>query len=111
MTRIHVLALSAMPLQIHQLNSTWSEARKASYVRHAVREYTIHKALHHKNIVSLTDIFEVRQRGSRLFLRSLYTRQCTTGTRCDGPPRICSYTKQMFVLVRHEIAGQVVLAT
>lgn len=47
-------------LQIHQLNSTWSEARKASYVRHAVREYTIHKALHHRNIVSLTDIFEVR---------------------------------------------------
>jgi hypothetical protein len=34
---------------------TWSEARKASYVRHAVREYTIHKALHHRNIVSLTD--------------------------------------------------------
>lgn len=45
--------------QIHQLNSGWSEARKASYVRHAVREYTIHKALHHRNIVSLTDIFEV----------------------------------------------------
>lgn len=51
--------LPAAMLQIHQLNSTWSEARKASYVRHAVREYTIHKALHHRNIVSLTDIFEV----------------------------------------------------
>jgi serine/threonine protein kinase len=48
-------------LQIHQLNSTWSESRKASYVRHAVREYTIHKALRHTNIVSLTDIFEVRR--------------------------------------------------
>lgn len=46
-------------LQIHQLNSSWSESRKASYVRHAVREYTIHKALRHTNIVSLTDIFEV----------------------------------------------------
>lgn len=46
-------------LQIHQLNSTWSESRKASYVRHAVREYTIHKALAHTNIVSLSDIFEV----------------------------------------------------
>jgi len=54
-----LLLLLLLLLQIHQLNSTWSEARKASYVRHAVREYTIHKALHHRNIVSLTDIFEV----------------------------------------------------
>eukprot|EP00882_Tetradesmus_deserticola_P028967 GHRQ01032320.1.p2 GENE.GHRQ01032320.1~~GHRQ01032320.1.p2 ORF type:complete len:119 (-),score=23.64 GHRQ01032320.1:788-1144(-) len=45
--------------QIHQLNSTWSEQRKAGYVRHAVREYTIHKALRHTNIVTLSDIFEV----------------------------------------------------
>ena len=51
--------LGCLP-QIHQLNSTWSESRKASYVRHAVREYTIHKALAHTNIVSLSDIFEVR---------------------------------------------------
>jgi hypothetical protein len=56
-------------LQIHQLNSTWSEARKASYVRHAVREYTIHKALHHRNIVSLTDIFEVGAGHSFSWLR------------------------------------------
>lgn len=47
-------------VQLHQLNSGWSEARKASYVKHAVREYNIHKALRHINIVSLTDIFEVR---------------------------------------------------
>jgi serine/threonine protein kinase len=46
-------------VQLHQLNSGWSEARKASYVKHAVREYNIHKALRHVNIVSLTDIFEV----------------------------------------------------
>ncbi|WIA41189.1 hypothetical protein OEZ86_004804 [Tetradesmus obliquus] len=52
-------SLKFVAVKIHQLNSTWSESRKASYVRHAVREYTIHKALAHTNIVSLSDIFEV----------------------------------------------------
>jgi hypothetical protein len=58
LTYLAVAMLHRVP-QIHQLNSTWSESRKAGYVRHAVREYTIHKALRHNNIVSLTDIFEV----------------------------------------------------
>eukprot|EP00775_Hariotina_reticulata_P004997 gene4997-5239_t len=51
--------LKFVAVKLHQLNSGWSEARKASYVKHAVREYNIHKALRHINIVSLTDIFEV----------------------------------------------------
>ena len=37
--------LSQVAVKVHQLNSAWSEAKKASYVRHAVREYSIHKAL------------------------------------------------------------------
>jgi tousled-like kinase len=46
-------------VKIHQLNSTWSEAKKSSYVKHAIREYHIHKSLCHPNIVALRDIFEV----------------------------------------------------
>lgn len=33
--------------KIHQLNGQWSELKKASYVKHSVREYHIHKKLHH----------------------------------------------------------------
>ena len=52
-------ALAPAAVKVHQLNRAWSEARKASYVRHAVREYSIHKALRHPNVVRLLDIFEV----------------------------------------------------
>lgn len=45
--------------KIHQLNSSWSELKKASYVKHSVREYHIHKKLHHPRIVQLLDIFEI----------------------------------------------------
>ncbi|KAI8467739.1 MAG: kinase-like domain-containing protein [Monoraphidium minutum] len=51
--------LATVAVKVHQLNSAWAEAKKASYVRHAVREYSIHKALRHPNIVGLLDIFEV----------------------------------------------------
>lgn len=46
-------------VKIHQLSSQWSESKKASYVKHSVREYHIHKQLHHPRIVGLLDIFEV----------------------------------------------------
>lgn len=36
---------ATVAVKVHQLNSAWAEAKKASYVRHAVREYSIHKAL------------------------------------------------------------------
>ncbi|KAJ4455464.1 putative Serine/threonine-protein kinase TOUSLED [Paratrimastix pyriformis] len=45
--------------KIHQLNSAWPDGRKESYVRHAVREYTIHRALQHPHIVELADVFEI----------------------------------------------------
>ena len=32
-----------MACKIHQLNPHWSEPKKQSYVKHAVREYEIHK--------------------------------------------------------------------
>lgn len=46
-------------VKIHQLSSQWSEAKKASYVRHSVREYHIHRQLYHPRIVKLLDIFEI----------------------------------------------------
>ena len=48
-----------MAVKIHQLNSAWHESKKASYVRHAVREYNIHKSLRHARVVGLLDIFEI----------------------------------------------------
>ena len=46
-------------VKIHQLSSQWSEAKKASYVRHSVREYHIHRQMNHPRIVRLLDIFEI----------------------------------------------------
>ena len=46
-------------VKIHQLNSAWSEGKKASYVKHAIREYNIHRSLRHPRIVGLQDIFEI----------------------------------------------------
>ena len=51
--------LREVAVKIHQLSSQWSESKKASYVKHSVREYHIHKELHHPRIVSLLDIFEI----------------------------------------------------
>ncbi|KAG9149107.1 hypothetical protein Leryth_010706 [Lithospermum erythrorhizon] len=47
--------------KLHGLNANWSEDKKQSYVRHAIREYNIHKSLIHRNIVRLWDIFEIDQ--------------------------------------------------
>uniref|UniRef100_A0A6V7QY73 Protein kinase domain-containing protein n=1 Tax=Ananas comosus var. bracteatus TaxID=296719 RepID=A0A6V7QY73_ANACO len=47
--------------KLHGLNAQWSEQKKQSYIRHAIREYNIHKTLVHPNIVRLWDIFEIDQ--------------------------------------------------
>ena len=46
-------------VKLHQLGASWPDARKAAYVRHAVREYGIHRELRHDAVVALFDIFEV----------------------------------------------------
>ena len=51
--------MKEVAVKIHQLSSQWSESKKASYVKHSVREYHIHKQLHHPRIVVLLDIFEI----------------------------------------------------
>ncbi|KAH0747612.1 hypothetical protein KY285_009269 [Solanum tuberosum] len=45
--------------KLHGLNAQWSEEKKQSYIRHAIREYNIHKTLAHHHIVRLWDIFEI----------------------------------------------------
>ncbi|EGD72998.1 TLK protein kinase [Salpingoeca rosetta] len=45
--------------KIHQLNPTWSDAKKANYIKHATREYEIHKDLKHPRVVELYDVFEI----------------------------------------------------
>ena len=59
--------------KIHQLNKDWKEDKKANYIKHALREYNIHKQLDHPRIVRLFDVFEI---DSNSF--------CTVLEYCDG---------------------------
>jgi len=45
--------------KIHQLGSEWTEDHKRNYIKHAVREYNIHRDLAHRHVVRLLDVFEV----------------------------------------------------
>ncbi|CAH8362422.1 unnamed protein product [Eruca vesicaria subsp. sativa] len=45
--------------KLHGLNAQWSEEKKQSYIRHAMREYDIHKDLVHHHIVRLWDKFRI----------------------------------------------------
>lgn len=45
--------------KIHQLNKDWKDDKKANYIKHALREYNIHKQLDHPRIVKLYDVFEI----------------------------------------------------
>ncbi|KAI9014123.1 hypothetical protein DFJ74DRAFT_681313 [Hyaloraphidium curvatum] len=51
--------MTIVAVKIHSLNSQWSEERKRSYTRHAIREYRIHKSLVHPRIIRLWDVFEI----------------------------------------------------
>lgn len=54
-----VKGASYVACKIHQLASNWSEEKKKSFIRHAWREYKIHKSLKHPRVVKLVDIFEI----------------------------------------------------
>ncbi|GIY91946.1 hypothetical protein CEXT_238502, partial [Caerostris extrusa] len=45
--------------KIHQLNKDWKDDKKANYIKHALREYNIHKSLDHPRVVKLYDVFEI----------------------------------------------------
>jgi len=59
--------------KIHQLNKDWKDDKKANYIKHALREYNIHKALEHPRIVKLHDVFEIDANSF-----------CTVLEYCDG---------------------------
>ncbi|CAM4939423.1 unnamed protein product [Rotaria socialis] len=59
--------------KIHQLNKEWKDEKKVNYIKHAVREYNIHKHLEHKRIVKLFDVFEIDTNSF-----------CTVLEYCDG---------------------------
>lgn len=46
-------------VKIHQLESSWSDAKKENYTKHVSREYEIHRDVRHPRIVSLHDVFEI----------------------------------------------------
>jgi len=59
--------------KIHQLNKDWKDDKKANYIKYALREYNIHKALEHARIVKLFDVFEIDANSF-----------CTVLEYCDG---------------------------
>lgn len=46
-------------VKIHQLNSAWTEEKKHNYMKHATREYAIHREMIHPRVVRLFDVFEI----------------------------------------------------
>lgn len=56
---LDLVELREVAVKIHQLNSQWSEERKASYIKHVTREYTIHRDMRHPRVVQLFDVFEI----------------------------------------------------
>ncbi|CAG0912347.1 unnamed protein product [Notodromas monacha] len=59
--------------KIHELNKDWKDEKKANYIKHALREYNIHKSLEHPRIVRLYDVFEIDAKSF-----------CTVLEYCDG---------------------------
>ncbi|XP_067127400.1 serine/threonine-protein kinase tousled-like 2 isoform X3 [Centruroides vittatus] len=59
--------------KIHQLNKDWKDDKKANYIKHALREYNIHKSLDHPRVVKLFDVFEIDANSF-----------CTVLEYCDG---------------------------
>lgn len=56
---LDLLELKEVAVKVHQLNPSWTEDRKSSYIKHVTREYTIHRDLKHIRVVQLFDVFEI----------------------------------------------------
>ncbi|KAJ3047760.1 Serine/threonine-protein kinase tousled-like 2 [Rhizophlyctis rosea] len=53
-----LVEMRSVACKIHSLSDRWSEERKTNYIKHSLREYRIHKELHHPRVVRLFDVFE-----------------------------------------------------
>jgi len=69
-----LVQLCEVACKIHQLNTLWTDRKKENYIKHACREYTIHKNVIHPKIVRLYDVFEIDDNSF-----------CTVLEYCDGP--------------------------
>ena len=67
------------------MNKDWKDDKKANYIKHALREYNIHKNLQHPRIVQLFDVFEIDANSF-----------CTVLEYCDGHD-LDFYLKQVSV--------------
>lgn len=67
-------ACKEVACKIHRFQHDWSEAMKANYIRHALREDEIHKSLNHRRVVKHFDTVEI---SSNSF--------CTVLELCSGP--------------------------
>ena len=56
---LDLLELREVAVKVHQLNPTWTEERKSSYIKHVTREYNIHRDMRHPRVVQLYDVFEI----------------------------------------------------
>ena len=56
--------LRYVAIKIHRLNSQWSTERRQSYIKHAEREYNIHRGLEHAAVVKLLDSFPLTERSA-----------------------------------------------
>ncbi len=77
-----------MACKVHQLNKDWKDDKKANYIKHALREYNIHKQLDHSRVVRLFDVFEIDANSF-----------CTVLEYCDGHDLD-------FYLKQHKIIGE-----
>ena len=56
---LDLVNLEEVAVKIHQLNQSWSEERKAAFMRHAVRELQIQGGMSHPRVVRLIGTFEI----------------------------------------------------
>ena len=84
------LDMKFVACKIHQLSPNWSETVKSNYIRHALRENQVLKALNHPNIIRHYDSVEI---DSNSF--------CTVLEYCSGPD-LATYLKAQKTLTERE---------
>ena len=56
---VQIFFSSIISLQVHQLNTNWSEEHKQRYIKNVTREYQIHREMRHPRVVDFYDVFEI----------------------------------------------------
>lgn len=52
-----IIELRIVAIKIHQLSPQWKDSRKSNYIKHVLRECTIHMSIDHPRIVKMYDSF------------------------------------------------------